>query len=214
MRRLTALLALALVVAACGGDDDDAATSTTTTAVSATSTTVAATTTTAPATTTSTTFPPDAALTENATVTTVGLGPVFIGMTVDEAAEAARMSMVGEVDPDTPGCFFIRPQYGLEGVSFMVLDGAIARVDINPPSTITTRSGAGIGMSEEALRELFPGQIEAAPTYVVEREGLQFVPRDENEAEFRVVFEMENGVVAAYRSGKLPGVGSAVGCSS
>ena len=89
MVRRSILLLVALALAACGGDAAAETTTAATTTLTAptTSTTVLATT------TTSTTLPP--ALTEADTVTTAGLGPVKIGMTVEEATLAAGRMMEG-----------------------------------------------------------------------------------------------------------------------
>lgn len=209
--------ALLLCAAACGGETQETTTSTVP-GPGVTSTTVPATTT---STTTSTTavspvsgtLPPDAALQPTANVSTVGMGPVRIGMTVAEASEAAGVPLLGEPDPlVNPDCYHVVAN-GLDGVAFMVVDELIARVEIIPPSSVTTRSGAGIGMTEDELRNLFPGRIEDASEYTVDGRAVMYVPRDAEDADYRVIFELsEDGVVASYRAGILPAVGFGEGC--
>ena len=101
---------------------------------------------------------------------------------------------------------------GLDGVSYMVFEDKIARVDIAPPSTTTTRSGAGIGLDESLLEELFPGRIEDASGMVIDGEAVMYVPQDEKDEDYRIVFEITDGLVSYYRSGILPQVGYAEGC--
>ncbi len=99
------------------------------------------------------------------------------------------------------------------GVAFMVLDGIVARMEIGPPSALTTRSGAGIGITEEQLRAMFPGQIENADNSVVDGTALAFVPDDEIDRAYRAIFVTDNGVVIEYRVGLLPAVTLGEGCA-
>jgi hypothetical protein len=220
MRQRTAMVilgvALALVVAACG----DSGGETTTTLPAAvpttpTQTTVAATappvteTTVIVTTTTTTTVPVDPISTDDV-ITIGGLGDVRVGMTVEEAAAAAGLELTGEPDVN-PDCYYVMP-LGLEGVAFMVSAGTVARVDI-AAGPITTRSGAGIGSTEDEIKELFPDQIEVSDHAYVEGNYLTFVPVDEGDDEYRVVFETDGEVVTQYRAGRLPEVEYIEGCS-
>ncbi|MBT8217627.1 MAG: hypothetical protein HKN74_08945 [Acidimicrobiia bacterium] len=216
MKRLTGLaLTLALVAAACGGDD--AADTTTTTAAPTTTTTTApaTTTTTVPPTTTtsSTTFPVNPNIGTSDTVTTGGLGAIRIGMNPQEANIAAGFGLTVDFFVDDT-CYYLLPEPVLENVGFMVSNDTIARVDIFPGSNITTRSGARIGMTEAQIIDLFGDKIETSPhPYVTGGKYLTFVPVDEIDKNFRVIFETnEAGVVTSYRSGRLPEVGWIEGC--
>ncbi len=211
---------LALVGGACG----DTGETTTTTVPATTPPTVAPTavppqTTLPPATTTTlidtttttnTTLPPS-----DVFVTTSGLGAIRVGQTVEQAEEASGLALTPEADPISEDCFFVTvaddPVYA--GVAFMVNEGTIGRVDVGPPSTITTRSGAGIGTTVDQLNALFPGQIEDASEFVIDGTAVMFVPRDEADAQFRVIFEIVDGATATYRSGVLPPVGFGEGCA-
>ncbi len=206
--RLAALFAVVGVLAAGCGDTAD--TTTTLAPVTAAPTTAAPTTvppTTLPPTTT-TLAPP--ALGQNDVVTIGGLGEVRVGMTVEAASAAAGRALVGDPDID-PDCYFVVPE-GLDGVLFMVTSGTIARVDI-VEGGITTRSGAGIGSTEQEIKDLFPGQIEVAPHAYVEGNYLTFVPVDEGDDQFRVVFETDGEVVTSYRAGRIPEVEFIEGCA-
>jgi hypothetical protein len=98
------------------------------------------------------------------------------------------------------------------GVSFMVENDRIVRIEVSDGSPVTTRSGAGIGISQSSLEAMFPGQIEAAPDFVVDGTAVQFVPADDADAQYRVVFVLEDGVVSQFRAGVLPAVGYGEGC--
>ena len=217
-----------------GGEDTVA--STTTLAASTTSTTSTTTTTSAPTTTTipvecsneptdnaetsdaSTTTTTEAAesdgeeteaptttvlnLGTNDSISTVGLGEVTFGMTVAQAQAAAGTDLINCAP--TSDCYRVTPAQGPEGISFLVTDNTIERVDI-VAGPLTTRSGIGIGSTEDEIINLFGDRIE---TQVNDDSSVDliFVPRDDSDAEFRVIFTVRDGAVETFRSGRIPQV--------
>jgi len=214
MKRIISLaIALALVAAACGGDDSAETTVTTgpttatTVAPASTSTTVAAATTTS-----SSTLPVSPNLSSKDTVTTGGFGPIRIGMNPQEANIAAGYGLAVEFIDDS--CYYLLTEPVLDNVGFMVGNGTIARVDVLPGSGVTTRSGAKIGMTEAQIIGLFGDKIQTRQhPYVAGGKYLEFVPVDEVDKNFRVIFETDaTGIVTYYRAGRLPEVGWIEGC--
>ena len=186
-------------------------TTTTTTTVQDTTTTVAATT------TTITTVPPQdteqfgpSTLSNRSTVSTVGLDSVNFGMTVAQAQEAAGTVLV-PAGP-TGACYHVVPFDAPEGIVFLVHQGTIERVDINS-GPITTRSGVGVGSAETLVTDLFGDQIERE-VRVDGTVDLVFVPRDPGDQDYRVVFNISEGVVRAFKSGRLPMVMLDTGCET
>ena len=178
----------------------------------ATSSTVATPTTTVPATVlgvTVTSILHQPELSEESAVTTAGIHPVRIGMTVDEASEAAGLALIPLTEA-TPRCYFVEPEGGPVGVALMVYDGKIVRVDVNS-GRVTTKSGIGIGSTEEEILELFGNQIEITEHFFTTGHYLTFVPVDDTG--FRVVFETDGSVVVNFRSGQLPQVLWIEGCN-
>lgn len=219
------ILAAALFVVTRDGDDDTttAATTTTTeapaTTTSAEAPTSTTTTTTIPTecsvdaagTTSTSTEPPEndqsfptvpdgSALNEFSTISTVGLDEVDFGMTVIQAEEAANTRMIACSPPSE--CYRVTPAEAPEGISFVVTAGTIERVDI-VGGPITTRSGVGIGTTQDRVMELFGEQIETTVN-ADSSVDLIFVPRDEGDDQFRVIFTIRDGVVDTYRSGRVP----------
>ncbi len=136
-------------------------------------------------------------------------------MTPEEAMVAAGYALEEEVglfegDP----CYYLPADPHVPGVSFMVNNGTVARVDVLL-GPVTTRSGAGIGMTEAQILSLFPDQIEQRSHFYIEGGTyLEFVPVDQADANFRVVFETDpSGVVLTYRAGRLPEVRWVEGCA-
>jgi len=190
---------------------------TTTTTTTATTTTAGPTTTIAATTTTVTTVPPEnpdqfgpPTLSARSTVSTVGLDTVNFGMTVAQAQEAAGTVLV-PAGPTGP-CYHVVPHGAPEGIVFLVYQGTIERVDINS-GPITTRSGVGVGSPESMVTDLFGNSIERQ----VRIDGtvdLVFVPTDPGDRNYRVVFNVSEGAVRAYKSGRLPMVMLDTGCES
>ena len=139
-------------------------------------------------------------------VTARGLGPVRVGMTVAEASAALGMPLTGA---DAAGeCIYVRPSRELAGVMFMVVNGAIARVDVSA-GDVATEEGVRVGDSSESVRELYAGRVTASPHKYTDGEYLTIAP----DAQHRIVFEVERQQVTRYRGGRLPEVEWVEGCS-
>lgn len=138
----------------------------------------------------------------NDSISTVGLGEVTFGMTVAQAEVAAGTDLINCAP--TSACYRVTPANGPEGISFVVTESTIERVDI-VSGPITTRSGIGIGSPEDDIIALFGDQIE---TQVNDDSSVDliFVPQDESDAQFRVIFTIRDGVVETFRSGRIPQV--------
>jgi hypothetical protein len=143
-----------------------------------------------------------------------GWGGVQVGMTIEQASQAAGVKFILDKDVHRNGCRYAQPPQGLKDVSLLLTNGRVARIDIGPGSTIKTRRGAGIGDSEDRIKELYPGRIEVARhEYNSQGHYLTFVPTSTRHQAYRVVFETDGQKVLSYRVGKLPEVSYAEGCS-
>ncbi|MFB2937936.1 hypothetical protein ACE1B6_22025 [Aerosakkonemataceae cyanobacterium BLCC-F154] len=153
-------------------------------------------------------------LSEGAKVFINGIGPIRVGMTVNQAAQAAGTKLVQiQSGGEEGGCLYFKPQNQPKGVSFMVTNNQIARVDIRENKRITTGKGAKIGDTETRIKSLYPRQIEVTPhKYVQNGHYLTFVPKDNADKNYRVLFETDGTRVTRYRSGKLPEVEFVEGC--
>ena len=212
LQRIAVLIVGAILLAACGSDDeanagaDPAAVtnqSTTTTTIAQTTTTIATTTTELVELTGLPEF------TSDSSVTTVGIDELVFGMTVSQAniAVGGEFVPVGETNNE---CFLVRPAGGPLGVQLTVTQGTIERVDITNPD-ITTRSGAGVGLTEQDLADLFGASLTTQPSGAGNQ--VIFTPSDAADAQFRVIFETDGEIVTSFRSGRVPQVEPTVPCS-
>jgi hypothetical protein len=160
-----------------------------------------------------------AQLTERSKLALDGIGPIRVGMTVDEASQSAgiKLTRSGSGGLDEYQCSYVQPKGEPEGISFMVTKGRIARVDISS-KRITTIKGAKIGDTEDQIFSIYPGQIQATRHPYQGRSPyngkyLTFVPKDADDKNYRIIFETAKNRVMRFRSGKLPEVEAIEGCS-
>ena len=144
-------------------------------------------------------------------VSTVGIDRIMFGMTVHDAQVAAGSRFT----PVTPigHCYLVTPDDGQAGLTFWVVAGTVERVDVDT-RTITTRSGAGIGNTEDRIREMFGERIHTTPLPDGSGNLLTYVPKDVADATYRVMF-LTNGVqVIRLWAGRLPWAEELGGCPS
>lgn len=143
-------------------------------------------------------------LTEASAVTTVGIDEVTFGMTLEDAQAAAGTRLLPVDEDHDQACYEAAPEEGPEGLTFLVSEGTVEQLEVSG-GPVTTRSGAGIGTTPDELRRLFGDRIEERPR----ADGgltLLFVPQDESDARYRVIFEVTDGTVTSFRAGRLPQV--------
>jgi|TARA_B100001750_G_scaffold31326_1_gene21390 hypothetical protein len=145
----------------------------------------------------------------SSSVSTVGIDRVMFGMTLHDAQVAAG----SQFTPITPvdHCFLVAPEAGQAGLTFWVVSGTIERVDVDT-RTITTRSGAGIGDTEDRIRELFGERIHTTTLPDGSGNLLAYVPKDVADATYRVMF-LSNGLqITRMWAGRLPWAEELGGC--
>ena len=150
-------------------------------------------------------------LTATSKVAINGIGPIRVGMTIQQAQASARTRLLSQGDK-LGNCWCVKPQGGPRDISFMVIDGQIARVDIYGNSRITTISGAKIGDSENRIKSLYAVRI-TPHEYIQGGHYLTFVPNDKSDRRYRMVFETDGKRVKMIRAGRLPEVEYVEGCA-
>lgn len=152
-------------------------------------------------------------LTVDDRISTVGFGPVFVGMTLAEAAQAAGSAFVAEGRVVGPCSFYVATDFADAGVRWLVAYDRIAVVHVDQPG-IVTRSGLGVGTTVADLQARFGDQLEERPSpFDATITEYVLVPTDENDARQRVIFEADaSGTVVRYHSGQLPEVEYSAAC--
>lgn len=149
-------------------------------------------------------------LTTESRLGTNGIGPVLTGMSLEEAIEASGLKFkTGSVG--NAGCRHVQPIGGPKDLSFMVNNGSIAVANVSNPAIKTLR-GAKIGDSEAKIRSMYSRQLKPADSLSLSTKNLQFVPKDADDRNYRIVFSFRKGNLVSFRSGRLPEVLWIEGC--
>jgi hypothetical protein len=138
-----------------------------------------------------------------------GLGPIRAGMSVDDALRQADFSGM-ERRHAAEACWYLR--YKGQGAAFdlMIIDGQVARIEINGASTLHTFSGARIGSSEEQLRALYGSRLDVQPhKYDEKGHTITFRSADGTHG---LRFETSSGKVTVMQSGTWQHLHYVEGC--
>lgn len=148
----------------------------------------------------------------NEPLKTTGIGPIRIGMTLEDLEETGLTPIAIE-SSGQGACQYYRIKGNSEPIGIMAINDRILRIDVWPGSLIETRSGAKIGSTEADLVAMYRGQLEATANPVTLGKTIVFTPRDPGEDLFRLVFETDDrGQVVQYRAGQFPSVTWSDGC--
>lgn len=98
-------------------------------------------------------------------VTIEGRGPVRIGMTLDElnVATGSRFK-ASDFQDEESGCAMLEPEGFPSGVAVMLLDGAVARIDVYEAG-VPTYGGLMVGSSAADISRVFGSAVNAQPHF-------------------------------------------------
>jgi hypothetical protein len=139
-----------------------------------------------------------------------GLGPIQIGMTLDEAVS---MGLLNERPDMKPSCEYVFPAIGsgIPFVNVMVVRGKIARIDVDS-ATVTTEDGAKIGDTEDRIKSIYGDEIKITPDKFITGGHDMTVLGDSASAGKAMVFVTDGQRVTMFRAGRLPEVEWVEGC--
>ena len=136
-------------------------------------------------------------------LTPAGIGPVRVGMSVDDLRRATEVTLpAGRL----ASCTYVRPSTAPAGVSVMLASGQVARIDVD---SVGVRTDAGIAVGDSAARvgQAYSGRVTTMPhKYVSGGEYLIVKPASPADSTLRIVFESEGGRITRLRSGRVPEV--------
>jgi len=139
-----------------------------------------------------------------------GIGPVLIGMTVSEASVASGQDLVRKSNDQTvesPRCYHVWPEHGPKGLSFMVFNEHIARVEVSN-ELITTVSGAHVNESEAQILSMYQGVEVRQNSHNPGWHNLIIFPASLRQLNFLT----DGSWVITLMAGQLPAVQFAEGC--
>jgi hypothetical protein len=140
-----------------------------------------------------------------------GFGKVRVGMTLRELSTALGEEVKAKYEVFDE-CDYVRPSALPGGVSLMVLNDTVARVDVDSTG-VRTAVGAGVGDAESRVLELYRGRVEVQPHKYTGPEGHYLVVSVPGDTLHRIIFETDGKVVTEFRGGRRPAVEFVEGCA-
>ena len=151
-----------------------------------------------------------------------GVGPIRIGMPLADASRLLGEHLAVSESVAGSTCAYATPRSGPGGLSFMLDDRVIVRIDVTGGAMRTTH-GIAVGSAEAQVLEAYahstevmPHKYDAEGHYVVVKSpgsGRRNLGPGGERRKLRYVFETSRGIVTKFRAGALPAVGYVEGCS-
>ncbi|HEY0326452.1 MAG TPA: hypothetical protein VGC46_10845 [Allosphingosinicella sp.] len=115
-------------------------------------------------------------------LTSEGLGPLRIGMTLAEIAAAAGPDSDPEAvgGPEPESCDQFRPERAPDGVIVMVQDGRLTRISLGEGSRIATDRGIRVGDPAARVRAAYGSSLTEMPHEYIEAPAAYFTHWDGN----------------------------------
>jgi len=113
-------------------------------------------------------------------------------------------------DADTEGCEYVSSAKGYSGVSFMIIDQRVARIDVTSP-TVSTLSGIRIGSSQSLVLSTYPGRITITDHAYTGPEG-KYLTMHSTDNKYGIRFETDGERVASYYAGTPEAIQYIEGC--
>jgi hypothetical protein len=148
----------------------------------------------------------------NLSVSFRGIGALEAGMNPTQAYGA--MGIAGPIPAVSAwkDCDYASLGKLSPGVSIMVENGTIARVEVKDSLT-QTAEGAHVGDSEARIHALYGNRVEVQPHKYIDGHYLIVRSSDPRDSLYRLVFETDGKAVLEYRSGRTPPVHYVEGCA-
>ncbi len=139
------------------------------------------------------------------------LGKARIGLDEQALAKALGTRLVhAQPAAEEAGCFYASAATLPHDVGLMILDGQLARIDVFEPG-LRTVSGAEIGMTEQALKQLYGARLVQSPHTYAEPEG-HYLTLMSPDGRHGIRFETDGNVVTGYYAGTARAIQYIEGC--
>lgn len=137
-----------------------------------------------------------------------GVGPVKIGMTVAQLRATLRQKLPEENDAASDNCFYVHAK-GHEHIAFMIVDGRLARIDVDAAG-IFTDTGLKVGDSETRVQKAYGAKLKTSGHKYVDT-GHYLTARSGN-GRNGIRFETDQGKVTKYYAGTSEAIQYVEGC--
>jgi hypothetical protein len=136
-----------------------------------------------------------------------GVGPVKVGMTLAQLSAALHQEMAAD-ERDEQSCFYINAR-GHDSVSFMIIDGHMARVEVGAPG-VKTSTGIQVGDSEGQVRKIYGARMKVTAHQYIDT-GHYLTVRSAD-GRYGIRFETDEGKITTFYAGKYDAIQYVEGC--
>jgi hypothetical protein len=138
-----------------------------------------------------------------------GLGPIRAGLTPEQVLPLADWPGIAR-RIQSEACWVMPYDGGPSDFSLLIVDGKVARFEIKGESTLTTLSGARVGMSETDLKALYGPGLDSQP-HKYDESGRVYTLRSSG-GEYGLRFETSSGKVTVIHAGPWDHLHYVEGC--
>jgi len=144
-------------------------------------------------------------------VSSNGIGPIKVGMRLSELKTDLKLSYSIEwaQDSDQKTCFYANLR-GQSGIGLMILNGRVARVDIDNRDT-RTDEGIHNGDSEAHALSVYGKRMKVTPHAYTGPEGHYLTVRAPD-GKYGIRFETDKGKIVRYYAGLVDAISYIEGC--
>ena len=135
-----------------------------------------------------------------------GLGPIRAGMTLEQVMALADFSGI-ERQKAAGECWYLR--YGSD-FALMIIDGRVARVELQGASKLSTFAGARIDTTEAGLKEMYGARLDVQPHKY--EAGGHTITLKSSGGDYGLRFETAGGKVKAIQAGPWEHLNYVEGC--
>jgi hypothetical protein len=139
-----------------------------------------------------------------------GLGPIRIGMSAPALERVLGTRLPETQDYSEDACRQVEAGPNWPGTSVMLLDGRVARIDVNRRGFFTL-SGAAVGDTEDSVRKRYGRRI-LASTHVEGVEDSKYLTMLSSDRSLGIRFETDGEHITSYYVGAAHAVQFPEGC--
>lgn len=141
------------------------------------------------------------------TVRPDGIGPVHVGMSLTELNSTLHTSISKPSDPEQ-SCTYVKVPHHA-GIRLMLLDGHVARVDVDNSTTRTTE-GIHNGNTEAHAQQVYNKKLAIMP-HKYEPTG-RYLTEHTPDGKYGIRFETKDGKIIRYYAGAASAIELVEGC--
>jgi hypothetical protein len=139
-----------------------------------------------------------------------GIGAVRVGMSLSDLNRTLHTSYSRPSDPEEQPCYYVgvpnQPKVGV-----MILDGRVARVDVDD-SVTRTAEGVHNGDSEARALQVYGKRLKIEPHAYLPQNG-HYLTLLSPDRKYGIRFETEDGTITRYYAGTIQAISFIEGCS-